>query len=55
MYFPEGTYSNYQKDMTDNTHLHYEGAVVMAGLVADGIRNLQGVYEEMLLPAGKQK
>jgi lysophospholipase L1-like esterase len=55
MYFPEGTYSNYHKDMIDNTHLHYEGAVVMAGLVADGVRNLHGVYEEMLLPVAKQQ
>lgn len=50
MYFPVGTYSNYKKDMTDNTHLHYEGAVVMAGLIADDIRSLQGIYEEILLP-----
>ena len=50
MYFPAGSYSNYTEDKTDNTHLHYEGAVVMAGLVADGIRNLQGIYSEILLP-----
>ncbi|NLK75524.1 MAG: rhamnogalacturonan acetylesterase [Clostridiales bacterium] len=50
MYFPAGSYSNYSEDKTDNTHLHYEGAVVMAGLVAEGLRSLKGLYEEILLP-----
>lgn len=49
MYFPVNTYSNYNKDMVDNTHLHYEGAVVMAGLVAQELRKLQGIYEQILL------
>lgn len=49
MYFPVGTYENYKKDMTDNTHLHYEGAVKMAGLVAAGLRNIGGIYAEMLV------
>lgn len=50
MYFPAGTYSNYTEDLFDNTHLRHEGAIVMAGLVADGLRSLQGVYSEILLP-----
>lgn len=50
MYFPSGTYDNYKKDMTDNTHLHYEGAVKMAGLVAEGLQEIGGIYEELLLP-----
>lgn len=49
MYFPEGTYSNYTKDMKDNTHLHYEGAVVMAGLVVNGLRELDVCYQDMLI------
>lgn len=48
MYFPAGTYENYKEDKTDNTHLHYEGAVKMAGLVAEGLKELGGIYEEML-------
>lgn len=50
VYFPAGSYRNYTEDKTDNTHLHYEGAVVMAGLIADGIRGLQDIYKEILLP-----
>jgi len=48
MYFPAGTYENYAEEKKDNTHLHYEGAVRMAGLVADGLRELGGIYAEML-------
>lgn len=49
MYFPAGTYENYVEDMTDNTHLHYEGAVRMGALVAEGLRELGGIYAEMLV------
>ncbi len=49
MYFPAGTYSNYEEDKTDNTHMHYEGAVVMARLVERGLRELGGIYIECLL------
>lgn len=48
MYFPAGTYEKYPKDMKDNTHLHYEGAVKMAGLVAEGLRELGGIYADIL-------
>lgn len=49
MHFPAGAYENYDTDKKDNTHLHYEGAVRMAGLVADGLRKLGGMYEELLV------
>lgn len=32
----------------DNTHLKPEGAVKMAGLVAEGLRNLGGMYADLL-------
>jgi lysophospholipase L1-like esterase len=48
MIFPAGTYNNYDKDMVDNTHLHYEGAVVMAELVAYAMKELGGIYKEVL-------
>ena len=48
MYFPVGTYENYTKEMKDNTHLHYEGAVRMGSLVAEGLRELGGCYGDML-------
>ena len=37
-----------QEDMKDNTHLHYEGAVRMGALVAEGLRELGGIYAEIL-------
>lgn len=49
MNFTAGTYDNYQQDMTDNTHLHYEGAVKMAGLLAEEMCKLGGIYEAILL------
>jgi DNA repair ATPase RecN len=32
----------------DNTHLKYEGAVKMAGFVAEGLKNLGGMYADLL-------
>ena len=32
----------------DNTHLKYEGAVKMAGFVAEGLRALGGIYADLL-------
>ena len=32
----------------DNTHLKYEGAVKMAGFVAEGLRELGGMYADLL-------
>ena len=32
----------------DNTHLKYEGAVKMAGFVAEGLRELGGIYADLL-------
>lgn len=36
-------------DKIDNTHLKYEGAVRYAGCIAEGLRELGGIYGEMLL------
>ncbi len=33
----------------DNTHLKYDGAVVMCGFLAEGLRALGGVYAELLV------
>ena len=32
----------------DNTHLKYEGAVIMAGLVAEGVKELGDIYKELI-------
>lgn len=49
MYFPEGEYKNYPEGKTDNTHLRYDGAVLYAGLIARGLAELGGRYNELLV------
>jgi len=49
MIFKSGTYKNYNKDMLDNTHLHYEGAVAMAELVANALKEFEDTYSEVLM------
>ncbi len=49
MYFNAGIYDNYPEGKEDNTHLRYEGAVKYAGLIADGLRELGGIYQELVL------
>ena len=48
MYFPSGTYENYKEEVKDNTHQICEGAVKMAGLVAQELTSLGGIYAEIL-------
>lgn len=49
MYFPAGEYSQHPEESRDNTHLRYDGAVNYASMVARGLKQLGGRYEEMLL------
>lgn len=49
MHLKANDFINYPKGLQDNTHLRYEGAVAMAALVADGLRELGGIYKELLL------
>ena len=49
MHLKPGEYKNYPDGLADNTHLKYEGAVVMAGLIARGLDKLGGRYKELLL------
>lgn len=49
MYFPEGYYPEHPEESRDNTHLRHDGAAHFAGLIAEGLRELGGVYAEMLL------
>lgn len=48
MYFPAGIYENYKDEVKDNTHLSCEGAVRMAGLIAKELKELGGIYAEIL-------
>lgn len=44
-----GEYPNFPEGKTDNTHLQYEGAFFFAGLIAKGLKDLGGVYSELIL------
>lgn len=51
MHIPAGIYPNKPDGLqTDNTHLVYEGAVIFAGLIAEGLKSLGGEYAELLRP-----
>lgn len=43
-----GEYPAYPNGLFDNTHLKYQGAVVFAGLVAEGLKELGAPYADML-------
>lgn len=49
MYFEPNQYKNYMEGKQDNTHLRYEGAVLYAGLIAKGLRDLGGIYQSLLI------
>lgn len=49
MHLEEGAYPNYPEGKTDNTHLRYAGAVRYAGCIAKGLKELGGIYKELLL------
>lgn len=49
MNFPAGLYDNYPEGKTDNTHLRYEGAIRFAGIIAEELKKLGGIYAELLL------
>lgn len=48
-------YSAYPNGLEDNTHLKQEGAVIMAGLVAEGLYELGGQYRSLLLDEKKRR
>lgn len=49
MYFPKDEYDSHPEESLDNTHLRYDGAVKFAGLIAKGIKELGGIYGDILL------
>ena len=49
MNFDAGLYPNYMEGKVDNTHLRYAGAVLYAGLVAKGLKELGGIYADLLI------
>lgn len=49
MHLPEGKYPCHMEGLADNTHLKYAGAVVFGGCIARGLKELGGVYRDLLL------
>lgn len=49
MHLPAGKYVSHPDGLTDNTHLKYEGAVTYAGCIARGLKELGGIYGDLLL------
>lgn len=48
MNIPEGKYPYHMEGLADNTHLQYAGAVVYGGCIARGLKELGGVYKDLL-------
>lgn len=48
MNIAKGDYPAYPDGLVDNTHLNNLGAAVFAGLIAEGLQELGGVYEQLL-------
>ena len=49
MHIPEGKYPYHMEGLSDNTHLQYAGAVMYGGCIARGLKELGGVYKDLLL------
>jgi len=49
MHLAKGEYPSYPEGKVDNTHLKPEGARIFAGLVAEGLKELGGVYADLLV------
>lgn len=48
MHLKKGEFASHIEGLEDNTHLRYEGAVTMAGLVAQGLKELGSIYAELI-------
>ena len=49
MHLPAGIYPYHMEGIEDNTHLKYLGAVVYAGCIAKGLKELGGIYADLLI------
>lgn len=49
MHLPKGVYPSYMEGLTDNTHLRYEGAVMYGSCIARGLKELGGIYSDLLV------
>jgi lysophospholipase L1-like esterase len=49
MHVPPNIYPHFMDGLSDDTHLKYEGAVHYAGCIAEGLKELGGIYGEILV------
>jgi lysophospholipase L1-like esterase len=49
MHLKPGLYERYPEGLSDNTHFVYEGAVKMAGFIAEGLKTLGSPYSDPVL------
>lgn len=49
MNFDAGEYETHPEESKDNTHLRYHGAVTFASFIARGLKELGGIYADMLV------
>lgn len=50
MNFDSGIYERYPEGLQDNTHLRPDGAMLFAAMIAEGLYQLGGVYQDLLRP-----
>lgn len=48
MYFDADEYSQHPGESRDNTHLRYDGAVNFGALIAEGLREIGGIYGDLI-------
>ena len=48
MHIKEGEFKSHIEGLEDNTHLRYDGAVTMAGLLAEGLKKLGGIHADLI-------
>lgn len=51
MHVPAGVYTYCPEGKKDDTHLQYEGAFRFAGIIAEELKKLRGVYADILIEA----
>lgn len=50
MHLAKGEYPSCPEGKVDDTHLKQDGARIFAGLLAEGLQELGGIYSELLVP-----
>lgn len=54
MHIEPNTYASCPEGKIDNTHLKYAGAVTFAGLIAEGLKEIGGIYAQLLVDPDKE-